>query len=912
MFGYKKSLQLIIHCKFVLNEQSNFCGKNIHQKKMAKIFKFACSVFILLIPFSAFSTDAVKNGLIYFYGYPFNTEAEISEIVQLPGIIKGEISIEWKDVFIEHNKYNWSYVDKEIERWKSNGKKVILRFMTANNSTYSTSARLIEQKRIRLIGEGLFTDFEHAVQQDGYEILNGNVGAGNLSIAGDKCLNLIENKEFKALLIETGKERKMVAKATYLVQFDYKIVKFINTRSAAKFNIILQSASTGKQIIESFQVKQGESSLFTKEITCANADDYQLRIEAENIADCLLDNINIIQSSDSRGKRVAFPNYFSPAFKAAYLTFMKEAAKKYANNATVDAIAIGGIGRWEEMLLNANEEGVHDVQQSIFRQWKNYGYTDVSYLKDVIEWSIDLSKKYFPAKEHILQLAPMNNGYENEDFIYRRAAAIAISRGVSIKQNGMSEKYEIWAPTSDPAYIMNRYRHIDSPKRYYETAGQIFRNTLNAMGHPLSLFNRVAIDGVNYLYLYKSDILEPNIQNYFPYFDSIIQKPLISKLYSQLGEYPLANRKKGKPHLLDTIVYHNNWLGIRHYTDSEANVDFVVDESTQKKGVKTNAGNSKILFDVDDRLLYNGLSQPVLTVEYLNVGTDKFSVYVLDRKTDNMLKVADIKKTNTRNFLLKSIPLGKLFDAYDNHREVRPEISIDDNNDGVELISSLEIDGVPVNEFQLEVVSESKATQSPLILKSSTDRLNREISLNINRPIAKAELVYFDDDFGSKTDIYASLQVVDSGNPTEVSKKQYYIGGDKEPMQLVVASEIIPQKAILSVYRGKGNVGVYAGDDGKMAYRIFSYVNKRITDFEYNNIGFTSQYFFNGVELPATINPEKMELKKILPDKSEMNIAFSVSGNKVYFQPQTKGSYKIVLNNSSIKPVSLCILIPRM
>lgn len=876
---------------------------------MASISKLFLYISCLFLISPVFSATVGKNGIVYFYGYPFNTESEINQIANIPSVLKGEISIEWKDVFIDRNHYDWSYIDKNIDVWNKLGKTVILRFMTANNATYCTSRKLINNEKIRLVSEGVFTDFEKDMKTDGYEIQSGKISNQNLSPAGSKALELIDNKLHSCNVFRTTEHIKLVSNATYLVQFDYKILKTITKKSASKFNIVLQSPSTGYRIIESFDVKQGESGLVTKEIKCATESDYQLTVEAENIANCVIDNVNIIHSSDSRGKRVAFPNYFSPAFKASYLHFMKEAAKKYANNPTVSAITINGIGRWEEMLLNANEEGVHDVQQSFYRQWNAYGYTDVNYLKNVVEWSINVSKKYFPKKEHILQISPMNNGYVNEDFIYRRAAAMAIAKGVSIKQNGMSEKYDTWVDTSDPAFIMNRYRHLKSPNRYYETGGQISRNTLNAAGHPISLFNRVAIDGVNYLYLYKADILEPNIQKYFSHFDNIIQKPLFSTLYTQLGEYPLANRKKRSPNLLDTIMYHNNWIGIRQYNDTEANVDYVLDVKSQKKGIKTNATNPKILFDVDDRVMYNGMSNPVLTIEYLDSGTDKFNVFVLDRQSDKVIRVAEIAKSNSGKFQLRSIQLGNYFDAFDNRREVKPEIIIDDNRDGVEFISSMEIDFMPVNEFKMAVVSESKSTKTPLILKNFTEKIQREIPLKVTKPISKAEIFYCDDDFGTKTDIYASLQLLENQKSTVVSKKQYYIGGDKETISLPVATKIIPQKAILSAYSGKGKVGVYADNSGKMAYRLFCFDNEKIADFEYNNDSFTTNHFFNGIELPVTIDPKYIEIRKVLKDKSEQKIEFSVAGNTFYFQPQTKGEYRVLSNNKSIKPVSICGLI---
>jgi hypothetical protein len=151
-----------------------------------------------------------KNGLIYFYGYPFNSESEIIQISQIPSIKRAEISIEWKDVFIDNNHFNWDFIDKHIEIWEKQGKTVILRFMTANNSTYSTSSKLIEQERIRLVGEGIFSDFENDTRKDGYELIKAKIVNNNFSTYGVKSLELNDNDEFNSSLIQTTDEVKFV------------------------------------------------------------------------------------------------------------------------------------------------------------------------------------------------------------------------------------------------------------------------------------------------------------------------------------------------------------------------------------------------------------------------------------------------------------------------------------------------------------------------------------------------------------------------------------------------------------------------------------------------------------------------------------------------------------------------------
>ena len=113
-------------------------------------------------------------------------------------------------------------------------------------------------------------------------------------------------------------------------------------------------------------------------------------------------------------------------------------------------------------------------------------------------------------------------------------------------------------------------------------------------------------------------------------------------------------------------------------------------------------------------------------------------------------------------------------------------------------------------------------------------------------------------------------------------------------------------KHSLSAFWGKGKVGVYADKDGKMAYRLFCFENKKVTDFEYDKEIISINCFFNGVELPTNFDFKTLEIIKILPDKSEMKIDYSVSGNILYFQPQTKGKYRILMNEIPIKPT--CII----
>ena len=852
---------------------------------------------------SASKKQGTPNGLVYFYGYPFNTEQEIQTIANMKYVHRAEISIEWKDVFISRNKFDWSFIDKNIDIWKKAGKSVILRIMTANNATYCTSPTVIEQEKIRLVGEGVYTDFETNLLEDGYTLLQGGI-AGNQQ----KFFELNNNKQKKCDLLQLSSNKKLTPKATYLFQCDVDELKKIKSSKPTLLKLLLQSiAHPEQQIVVTEEILQGKKQLFSKEFTLGDFSDYTLKIEIQNAEYCQLDNLNLIQSSDSRYHRVAFPDYFSENFKSAFSFFTNEMAKRYNTNPAVDAIVISGVGRWEEMLLNDNEKNDKAVHESFYRQWRAYGYTDVNYLKNVVEWSMDLTQRLFSQKELILQISPMNNGYVNEDFIYRRAAAMAVSKGISIKQNGMSEKYDTWSATSDPAYIMNRYRYNPQAKRYYETAGQIFRNTMNAMGHPESLFNRVIIDGVNNLYLYKSDILEPNVQRYFSYADSLMHNPFISKLYTNLGLFPLANRKKQNPYLLDTIPYYNKWLGIRQYETHGAAPAFVFDSTLQVCGARTKNGNPTIYFDIDDRVLYNGMASAVLTVSYIDKGFDSFSVIVNNRRTGKYELLQSIQKFNTNKLCRKSMSLNDYLDSPDNFKETKPELIIDSENNGQEMISKLEIEFVPLQNFETELVAENKST-----LKFQSMFKNDSISCAINydlwHPIAKAEIRYFDGDFTQKSDVMVSVKYNNDTN--FVCKKQYYIGGDKEWIPLPIASCDIPGRIIISLQNKCGVNGVYLGNDGKMAYRLYTYKTyPKSPTYDQNKNSTLINDFFHSFSFDGFKEINDLKVYKVLADNSLLPIQFKKVGNEIYFTPQHPGFYKIKYNNNYIEPISVgCLL----
>jgi len=378
-----------------------------------------------------------------------------------------------------------------------------------------------------------------------------------------------------------------------------------------------------------------------------------------------------------------------------------------------------------------------------------------------------------------------------------------------------------------------------------------------------------------------------------------MHNPFISKLYTNLGLFPLVNRKKQKPHLLDTIPYYNKWLGIRQYEMPGSSPTFVYDSVLHVHAASTSLTNPYILFDVDDRVLYNGMASAILTVTYKDQGYDSFDVLLNSRKSGKQEIIGTIKKNNSNLLRRKSIALHDILESADNWKETKPEICIHDKGDGIETISNLEIEFVPLHGFETELLLENKkSTKFKSLGKNQS--LSGEITWKYDKPLAKAEIMYYDGDFSAKSDVTVSLNYDSEAIP--VVNKQYYIGGNKEWIPLRVANPDIPKQIQLKVLNYNGVNGAYVAADGSMAYKLYSFKSTE-KPIEINDSGrlamtdFFQSFTFN-------VKPEYTSLKffKLLPDNSFLEIPYHITGSKIYFSPQHPGIYKLEINKKSIRP----------
>ena len=132
--------------------------------------------------------------------------------------------------------------------------------------------------------------------------------------------------------------------------------------------------------------------------------------------------------------------------------------------------------------------------------------------------------------------------HNDTDWIYRRVAQAAARRGIGLKQNGHSERFDTWDSHTNVSYLYERYRRMPGINLALETGGQIHENTIGAMGHPLSLLNRALVAGADNLYLYDPDIAARHVSKYFHYANEQWGRPLFTRFYCRLGGHIPACR----------------------------------------------------------------------------------------------------------------------------------------------------------------------------------------------------------------------------------------------------------------------------------------------------------------------------------------------------------------------------------
>ena len=600
----------------------------------------------------------------------------------------------------------------------------------------------------------------------------------------------------------------------------------------------------------------------------------------------VLDDMKWTRWSD---RVTCFPDYFNPVFQEKWTRFVTEFAKRYANNPAVGTISVGGFGRWEEVILDDDAYGGLDAQ------WLARGYTPEKYLARITD-CLELYHQLLPHKPLRICLAYGLYNQNDRDWIYRRVAQAAVARGIGLKQNGWSEKWDNWDDNTSASYLWNRYRFTPGITLTLETGGQIARPGPGA-GHPISFLNRGLIDGTDVLSLYGSDLAARRVHEYLRYANEQLGRPLFTKFYCQLGDTSLTYDHTSTP-----MEYRNLWLGLRQYQDASAEVIY-----TNRLGemcAATSPGNPKVIFDVDDRQQYHGMFGVVVTVKFLDEGRDSFKINVFNQWTRQWQSLGTVNKTGSGAWKTATFAAADWCrSARDSGEDVHADIVIDDDEDGCENIAGVELQFVPAREWQRRPFAAAEPVPAH---EAVTNVLAREIKIAAGEPVYGIAIPLWSGGVAANS-VRGRVFAVTAAGEKLISEKQYTLPADGDWFELPIVPETGCTRYRVELSQPTGLVGWQHAVDGALAYRAWSYAEPTngvaaTIAAGTNSLNIREPFFGLRFNFPANTNNAEVRcrLRRELPGTgwspviSEQVVAIhSGEMTTIYFEPQTAGRYQL-------------------
>ncbi len=837
-----------------------------------------------------------------FYKIPevnptFNNAALSSNI-----IFGGSIHTSWGEIEKSEGVYDWSYLDNLITNYKAAGKKVSFLATTANFSINDSPDYLYSKYNIRRIVAGYWESFESTADK-GY-ILYGTKSSTN-PISGGKSLQM--STATPKVMMETGANQifnrsKGITNPTYnppnppypnrpspsfCLQFSYRA----NAATIFSAKAYSKSNPTNAPIETIWTATVGESGTKTFNFSPLT-DDYKVEITIKS-GNLSIDNINICDMVTGYWiGTLCFPNYFDPIFKEKYELFIKAVAERYKNEETLNEIAVNGYGRWEEITISGDDPNMFEDQ------WTTYGYSDQKYIEH-IKWCIDTYKKHFTTKKLYTGAVGWNTeGWRDQNLIDWKVGTYAAHNGVAIKYNGWQSMCSEWGSVNSGfQYIANRHKYDKNVSVYYEEQAQINNETFSEyMGHPISLFNRLLVDNVDYFWMYDNDLSQTYVNRYQHYANEMAGSALITKLYNQFSRNDYYS-----PKAMKTFLLKNIWLGL-YQKDDYPGTKYTYVTIDGQKAVQTNSSKDRISISIDDRLRYNGMYGAVLTFDYLDQGTDQFKVY--GKLPTGLSEIATIKKTNSGTWkTFSSKDTGWAFKSSNSGADDLVEIEIADLRDGVETLKSMEVNYVPANDWQEKVVlfndtaANKKASLSSIYTYNFSPVNGFPLS-SIAVNVSPATTGY--------VNIEATVTATVFGQNQVVTTKEYYMPYDNDWFIIPIANGMNASSYRLTLKTKTGSAYVNLGANNLPAYRMYSFVTEpgdADVDPKMEEIEALKPFCMLTV---ADHGNSTLKLKKRVADGTYLDVSDVTvySSGKAMFEPQPSGIYRLVdANNQPVKAI---------
>ncbi len=780
----------------------------------------------------------------------------------------------WGQVEPEKGKFNWEPLDAILELYRTRGKQAAIRIQCASFQPDDTPRWLFRDYGVRRIcGESVFTSFEDGT--NGYRILDGAALCEDSAFAPASYS--------KKYLRGTGRLLSS-GKRNFSEQFGQTIGFDCFSASGGRISVAVKRGGEMQTVAE-IELKRGERKSCNIDVgPDVIGGGAEVLWSFDGVEVCL-GHPGITEDRPGLYSvgNVCFPNYFDPIFQEHYASFVRSFAQRYRNESALCAVCVGGYGRWDEVSL-----------EDTFGQWKAFGYTADRYLEHM-KWCAELFIDAFAGSGKQIYMQGytewLPNPQPEADYVSRKMINYIADRGLGLKTNSLQAKLTEWDTEGGVAwsYMLNRLKHSGIAIFHEEAAQCANENAcFQNMGHPLSMLNRAIIDGVDYYWLYSSDLYTPYSAKYLHYANEQAGTGLFTRLYILFGEYPFVQKDGRVSHSHPNIccglwLREHDW---NHFTVKEGRKVLLAQDS-----------GKPIELSIDDRQKYNGMYGSVLTVDYLDTEGGSFAVMVQEegQTKETPLGVVHTEgsgKWKSAGFY--STAWGHSEKDYG--RDLMVEIRLVPLSGSKPLyFSGVSVDFVPAREWMEKVLIPSGETAR----RADADGISIFVPVPEEARASSLMLPVCTVNVSGPSNLAAAAEaVLADGRRMIVSRKQFYMASEKRaPLVLPVAEA--PADTIgfqVTLHTLEGQMAVYLNQQGNPAVELRGYMTEEESGICGEEGLLAAARPFGGISVDRGFDGHPFHLFRIVTDKEVLIAEGFVHQGRIALEPQTAGKYRLKID----------------
>lgn len=616
-------------------------------------------------------------------------------------------------------------------------------------------------------------------------------------------------------------------------------------------------------------------------------------------------------------KTACLPDYFDPAFRTRWERLVHAFAERYGDDPALGTVAVGGFGRWEEVMLYDDLPGRLDAQ------WYARGYSKERYLEQLC-WAMDLYRRELGSHPLRVLLSPGLNPSEvaEAEWTFRHSAQEAARRGIGFRQNGMSERYDTFNPMTAASFTYRRYAGPASELPLaHETGGQMYNNGYGLMGHPISLLGRTLVSGAQIANLYTVDVRNPSIGRYLPFFHGQAGRMVTTGYFCRLGEFALRNYQPQTRAFAD-VEYRNLWMGLRQFQSSDQACfrdgravfapDYAMAEYTQVDGepcAATGGESRMLLFDVFDAHQAEGMYGAVASIEYLD-DEGAFAALVTDGG-EGWREAARVRKQGTGRWRTLSFQDPAWLRSAKDHGEMHyNDLAIRDEGSpgGRTYVRSVELQFILATDWASRAVGgveRSPDASGPLLGGKWTEAR----APLLDEPVHAVALPVRATEYGRQLVEAEVWHATDRGRRLLARRERFMPA--REPEDILLALPPTTGGVLeLRLRCAEGAVVWLAGEDGTLAHRLLIYDLSPGKPDSARSGEFDALRPFAGLVLPPGAGAVKLE--RYLPGTGWSEPITTVAGSvgrqaTAFCEPQTAGRYRLTrgATTSPVIPAAL-------